>query len=40
MKDKTKEQPNERTKILNDYKNKKITSMEAIKRLRELCSKK
>lgn len=40
MKDKAKEQVSERTKILNDYKNKKINSQEAIKRLRELCSKK
>lgn len=40
MKQKEKEQASERTKILNDYKNKKINSQEAIKRLRELCSKK
>lgn len=29
MKDKAKEQASERTKILNDYKNKKINSQES-----------
>ena len=40
MKDKAKEQAKKKKKILNDYKNKKINSQEAIKRLRELCSRK